>query len=47
MDIKEWLSIASIVGTVFAVPFGASYWAIQRRLSRIEGVLEVVLRKVR
>lgn len=46
MELREWLTIFSIASNVLFVPLAASYWNMQKRLSRIEGILEIIVRKV-
>jgi len=47
MELREWMALVSAIGTIIIVPFGGAFWTMQKRLSRIEGVLEVILKKVR
>ncbi len=46
MNIDQWLSLANMASTVLILPVVASYWKMQGRLSRIEGALEIIIKKV-
>lgn len=46
MNIEQWLSLVNLTSTVLILPLAASYWKMQERLSRIEGALEILVKKV-
>lgn len=46
MNIEQWLSLANVASTVLIIPVVTSYWKMQGRLSRIEGALEILVKKV-
>lgn len=46
MSLEQWFSLVNIASTVLIVPLAASYWKMQERLSRIEGALEIIVKKV-
>jgi len=46
MTIELGLAALNLLSTALIVPLAASYWRMQERLSKIEGALEIIVRKV-